>query len=94
MDDIKDWTGEDMTTKVRRAEGRRRWNEVVQNWVHQPHLTSYSYCDDEECSPSSRPRVRVNVPADLLANEAAIWLCPEEKARWWAGLIRYTSGYD
>ena len=37
-DDINDWTGEDMTTKVKRAVGRRRWKEDAQSWVHQrPH---------------------------------------------------------
>ena len=37
-DDMKDWTDEDMTTTVRKAEDRQRWKEDVTNWVHQwPH---------------------------------------------------------
>ena len=38
VDEIKDWTVEDMTKTARSAEDRRRWEEDVQNWVHQrPH---------------------------------------------------------
>ena len=38
VDDIEDWTGEDMTKTVGKAEDRRRWKEDVQNWVRQwPH---------------------------------------------------------
>ena len=35
VDDIKEWTGKDMITTMRRTENRRRWKEEVLKWVHQ-----------------------------------------------------------
>ena len=35
VDDIKEWTGKDMITTMRRTQNRRRWKEDVLKWVHQ-----------------------------------------------------------
>ncbi len=35
IDDIRDWTGMDLTTSARRTEDRERWKEEVSRWVHQ-----------------------------------------------------------
>ena len=35
IDDIRDWTGMDLTKEVRRTEDRKRWKKVALRWVHQ-----------------------------------------------------------